>query len=58
MPKKNPKKTSQPPSLFETLDLFQPAAGAAGGKPAAKSPAPKAPSPEQRTTNHEPRHPT
>ena len=26
MPKKNPKKTSQPPSLFDNLDLFQPAA--------------------------------
>ena len=50
MPKKNPKKTSQPPSLFETLDLFQPAAGAAGGKPAAKNPAPKAMSPAPRAT--------
>ena len=51
-----------PPSLFDNLDLFQPAADAAGGKPAANakpkaatSREPKATNHEQRTTNHEPR---
>ena len=62
MPKQNPKKTSQPPSLFDNLDLFQPAADAAGGKPAANakpkaatSREPKATNHESRTTSHEPR---
>ena len=61
MPKKNSKKTSRPPSLFDNLDLFQPAADAAGGKPAANAKpkadagrAPKVTSHESRTPSHEP----